>query len=174
MSCEAIDPCPPSIRCTLVVFQLAEQKYAVRSAEVTEIVPIAALQTPPAAPAILAGFLNLGGELIPVIRVRHLFGLPELPTELWTPLIILKNRDQRLAMLVDSVSCTLVVDDDAILPLPSQQLTNSGVIGLIRSDADSISLLSPQRLLLDQESLAIAQLQQLVQKRIDDLEGATQ
>lgn len=164
---------PPSLRRTLLVFQVADQKYAVSSADVAEIVPMAELRSLPGAPTLLAGFLNLGGCLVPVIRLHHLFGLPVAIPELWTPLVILRDSGRRLAVLVDSVTHTLAIEIDAILPLPLQHAVNQCVIGVVRSGNDAISILSPQRLLLEQENNAIAQLQQMARQRIDELEGVT-
>ena len=40
-------------------------------------------------PAVLVGSLNLAGTAIPVLRLGQLFGLPDLPPSLYTPLVIL-------------------------------------------------------------------------------------
>lgn len=170
---ETVELSPDRIRHTLLVFQVADQQYAVAAGDVAEILPIAELQRPPGAPEVLAGFLDLGGELIPVIRVHHLFGLPQAAPDLWTPLVILRDGDERIALWVDSVNRTLVVEDADVLPLPSQHVTNECVTGVVRSGNASLSLLSPQRLLLAQETRAITELQQMVQKRVDSLEGVT-
>lgn len=173
MSRKSAESLPPRASRTLVVFQVGGQKYAVSSGDVAEIVPMAELRSPPGAPRLLAGFLDLADSLVPVIRLHHLFGLPEAPPKLWTPLVIVRDAGRRLALLVESVTHTLSIDADAILPLPLQHVANQYLIGVVRSDNDAISILSPQRLLLEQENRAIAQLQQLAQQRIAELEGAT-
>lgn len=156
---------------TLVVFQVADQQYAVSSGDVAEILPMAELQSAPGAPKLLAGFLNLAGELIPVIRLHHLFGLPEATREIWTPLVILRNTGRRLGVIVDSVSRTLAIDEKMILPLPRQRVANECVIGIVRSNNGSLSVLSPEQLLLQEEHRAVAEMQQMVQQRIDELNG---
>lgn len=155
---------------SLLILQVADQQYAVETADVAELIPMAELQHPPGAPKVLAGFLNLAGELVPVVRLHQLFGLPEVPPQLWTPLVIL--RDRRLALWVDSINGTLSVDDTALLPLPSQRVANESVIGVVRSEKLSLPLLSTQRLLLEQENRVIAELQAATQQRIDALAGA--
>lgn len=168
-----VESSPARSRRTLLVFQVADQQYAIAARDVAEIIPMAELQSPPGAPKVLAGFLNLAGELIPVVRLHRLFGLPEVPPELWTPLVVLRDRSRRLALWVDSVNRTLTIDDADVLPLPLPQVTNECVVGVVRSGKESLSLLSPQSLLLEQENRAVAELQQMIQQRIDSLEGAT-
>ena len=159
---------------TLLVFEVADQKYAVAASDVAEILPMAELQRPPAGPQLLAGFLNLAGDLVPVIRLHHLFGLPAVATELWTPLVLIRQSGRRVALLVDRVSRTLTVDEDSILPLPPRHASNECAAGVLRAGDDSITLLAPQQLLLEQEQCAVEELQQAVQRRLNDLKGATE
>ena len=160
-------------RRSLVVFQVADQQYAVAAGDVAEIVPMAELHHPPGCPRVLAGFLDLGGDLIPVVRMHHLFGLPEVEPELWTPLLILHDHGRRLALWVDGVNRTLPVDDAAMLPLPSQHVNNDCVVGVVRDGHESLSLLSPQRLLIAEENRVVAELRHMVQQRLESLEGAS-
>lgn len=132
---------------------------------------MAELHCPPGIPRLLAGFLNLAGALVPVVRMHHLFGLPEGSPKMWTPLVILRGSGLRVGLLVDSVNHTLEIDDDAVLPLPRQQVSNGCVTGIVRSGSHSLSLLSPEQLLLEQECRAIIELQRSVQQRIDAVEG---
>lgn len=156
---------------TLVVFQLEQQQYALPSAHVERISAMAELIRPLGCPALLAGFLNLAGEPVPVICLRTLFGLPAPSLDAWTPLVLLRGRGKRRAMLVDHVNRVVPVDDGEVAPLPAGQVLNEWVTGVIRSDDESILLLSPERLLLESENRAIETLQEMAQQRIDRLEA---
>src|SRR5687768_5370192 len=94
---------PDSAPRALMVFHLAGQAYGIRLSEVQEIVPLGLLSQPPGLPSMLAGFLNLGGTAIPVVRLDRLFDLPELTPGLYTPLIVLRNPDYRVALIVERV-----------------------------------------------------------------------
>jgi chemotaxis signal transduction protein len=64
----------------ILELELAGQLYGIPLREVQEIVPMAQLSGPPDLPAILAGFLNLEGEAIPVVRLDRMLRLPGQPT----------------------------------------------------------------------------------------------
>ena len=58
----------------------------------------------PGQPPIVEGLFDLRGTLIPVVRMRRLLAqLPAHP-ELYTPLIVIKWRQRRLALCVDRVA----------------------------------------------------------------------
>src|SRR5262245_49639240 len=101
----------------LVVFELAEQAYAVGLEELREIIPYAELSRPPHSPALLAGFLNDGGSPIPVIALRHLFKLPERSLELYTPLVVMRGPREPIALVVDRVSQALVAPEHSIMQI---------------------------------------------------------
>jgi len=63
---------------SLLVFHLSGQAYGLPLAEVAEVVPMALLSRAPGLPPLLAGFLNLAGTAVPVLRTDRLFGLPDL------------------------------------------------------------------------------------------------
>ena len=54
-------------------------------------------------PAILEGFLNLGGAVIPVLRIAELLGLLPQPPELHTPIVIIRGATP-LGLLVTCVT----------------------------------------------------------------------
>lgn len=155
---------------TLVTFELAGQQYAMAASCVDRIIAMAEVERLPSAPKLLFGFLNLAGTPIPVIRLHRLFQLPEPELGLWTPLIVVRCSKPRLALLVDKVTQVLTVDDEAVLPLPAGHALNDCVEGIVRPAGDSVLLLSPERLLLQKEGQAVAELQQLAEQRLRDLQ----
>jgi purine-binding chemotaxis protein CheW len=155
----------------LLVFHLAGQAYGIRLQEVREVVPMAQLSRPPGLPAVLAGFLNLAGTAIPVLRLGRLFGLPDQPPGLYTPLLVLRHPDSHLALMVDNVSRILAVAGDAVLPVPENHSFNDCVVGVV-ADADRVVLLlSPERILLEKEQQCLAEFQDREQARLRELEG---
>ena len=52
---------------------------------------MATLFAPPGLPAGLAGFLDLRGTAVPIVRLDRLFDLPELRPGLHTPMIVLRG-----------------------------------------------------------------------------------
>ena len=70
----------------LFLFVVANQSYALPFGEILQVIHLPALTTPPRMPKLLAGFMNVGGNPIPVVRLDRLFGLPEMTPGIYTPL----------------------------------------------------------------------------------------
>jgi purine-binding chemotaxis protein CheW len=143
----------------LVVFHLAAQSYGIAVEDVQEILPLAELSRPPACPALLAGFVNIGAEPVPVISLSRLFDFPEAPPGLYTPLLLLRAPRTRLALLVDRVSQIIALSDDAVSPMTNGHSVNNCVTGVTRWEESPILLLSAERLLLEKERKCLAELE---------------
>jgi purine-binding chemotaxis protein CheW len=155
---------------SLLLFHLGGQAYGLPLREVEEILPLATLSCPPNLPSILAGFLNLGGTAVPVLRLDRLFELPAVSPARYTPLVLLRNADYRLALLVDEVSRILTVAENALVPIGAQQSFNDCVEAVATVDDHVVLLLSAQRILLEKEQQCLAEFQDREQARLRALE----
>lgn len=156
----------------VIVFSVCGQGYALALNEVREIVPLPLLTRSPGLPSVLAGFLNLAGSALPVVRLDRLFELPEQTPGLYTPLLILANADSRMALLVEKVSEITSVVPENIVPVGESQALNDCAEGLTMLHGRMVLLLSAERLLLEKEKQCLAELQAREQKRLEDWEGA--
>jgi len=68
---------PPELTQNLLIFHSSGLDCAFPLEAVREIVPMAQLFSPPGLPSGLAGFLDLRGTAIPIVRLDRLFDLPE-------------------------------------------------------------------------------------------------
>src|SRR5277367_4272563 len=98
----------------LLVFHASGLSCAFALDAVREIVPMATLSTPPGLPSGLAGFLDLRGNAVPIVRLDRLFDLREQRPGLHTPMIILRGISGPIGILVDSVR--------SIVPAPAWRL----------------------------------------------------
>jgi purine-binding chemotaxis protein CheW len=112
MGADSISP----LRGRYLIFHLADRAYAVPTRCIEEIVPMAELSQVPGAPDFLAGFLDVGGQLVAVISLRRLLGMPDRVRELYTPLVILKASPQQIALEIDGVSQIVDIGDDELIP----------------------------------------------------------
>src|ERR1700729_1351062 len=87
----------------LLVFHSSGLDCAFPLEAVREIVPMAALSSPPGLPSGLLGFLDLRGTAIPIVRLDRLFDLPEQKPGLHTPMIVLRGILGPIGVLVESV-----------------------------------------------------------------------
>jgi len=153
-----------------VVFRLGKTESALPISDVREIVALPALAKPPGLPPLMMGFLNLEGAAIPVIRLDHLFDLPEPDPDPYTPLIILKTGNPPLALLVDGIVEVVTVVADAVLPVQEAHTFNDCAVGEIAVAGKAISVLSVHRLLLEKERQSVVEFQAMEQKRLREVE----
>lgn len=153
----------------ILELEVAGQLYGIPVREVQEIVPMAQLSGPPDLPALLAGFLNLEGEAIPVLRLDRMLRLPGQPAGLYTPLIVLRGLDSRLALMAQRVHRIRTVAEETVLPLPESHTFNDCVDGMVTEGDRVLLLLSPARLLLEKEQQCLAELQDREQARLREM-----
>jgi purine-binding chemotaxis protein CheW len=162
-----------SLRGRYLLFHLADQTCAIPVAAVEEIVPMAELAQLAGGPSFLAGYLNVGGDLIAVISLRRLFKLAGKARELYTPIVILKSTPQRLALEVDAVrEIADVADEDAVV-LGDGCVLNDFALAAVRREGNTVLLLSPERLLLEEERQRVAELADMARDRRAAVEAVT-
>jgi purine-binding chemotaxis protein CheW len=156
----------------LLAFRLAGQLCALPLEKVREILPMPRLARPPGLPSLLEGFLNLGGMALPVLRLDQLFALPPLQPGLYTPLLVLRDPDPPLALLVEQVEAVLSVPGEALLPVREGHAFNDCATAEVALGGRTLHLLSPERLLLREERQRLAELQAMAQQRLGGLGAA--
>jgi purine-binding chemotaxis protein CheW len=138
--------------------------------EVQEIAPMATLSTPPGLPSGLAGFLDLRGTAIPILRLDRLFDLPDQQPGLHTPLIVLRGVLGAIGVLVDSVRNIVPAPASRLLDLPEDGAFRGCATAVMRLDGDLIHLLSPVALLAAGEQRLLADYGARSQARLLHLE----
>jgi purine-binding chemotaxis protein CheW len=149
----------------LLIFHAGGVDCAFPIEAVQEVVPMATLFAPPGLPSGLAGFLNLRGTAVPIIRLDRLFELPERQPGLHTPMIVLRGLSP-MGVLVESVH--------AIVPMPSARLLDIPEGGTLRGcataaldvDGRAIHLLSAAALLEANEGRLLADYRDMAQARL--------
>lgn len=103
----------------LVVFKLHNEEFGVEITDVREIVKVGHITRLPHVADYIEGVTNLRGEVIPVISLRKRFGLEAQENTQDTRIIMLEVNGSMVGFIVDSVTETLRLADDAIEPPPS-------------------------------------------------------
>ncbi|HVT28020.1 MAG TPA: chemotaxis protein CheW [Lacipirellulaceae bacterium] len=156
-----------------LIFHLSERTYAISIRNVSEVLAETELSWVPGSPSFLTGFLNVGEELIAVISLRRLWGIPDRERELYSPLILLRSESQQVALEVDRVSRIVDIADEDLVGVSEGSALNDSAISIARVDGTNVVLLSPSRLLLEEERRRIAELTELAQRRLTAAEGVT-
>lgn len=161
---------------SLLVFHSSGLNCAFPLEAVREIVPMARLSTPPGLPSALAGFLDLRGTAVPIVRLDRLFDLPEQLPGLHTPMIILRGVLGPIGILVDRVRGIVSMPSKQLVDIPEDRTFQGCASASVQLDGDLIHLLSPaalvsaneDRLLADHSAMAQARLLHLPKRNMEE------
>jgi len=131
----------------LLVFQFSGMKCAFQLEYVREIVPMASLSSPPGLPSGLAGFLDLRGTAVPIVRLDRLFNLPEQQPGLHTPMIILRGGLGPVGILVERVGGIVPMPSSRLMDVPEGGTFQGCATASAQLDGELMYLLSPAALL---------------------------
>jgi purine-binding chemotaxis protein CheW len=106
----------------VVVFDVANESYAVNIAHVAEIIRLQQITTIPGAPDSVEGVINLRGKVIPVLDLRKRFRLAMNEQTRSSRIVVVEINGQTLGLIVDGVSEVLRIPQDCIEP-PSPLVT---------------------------------------------------
>ncbi len=154
----------------LLIFHSSGLDCAFPLEAVREIVPMARLSSPPGLPSGLAGFLDLRGTAIPIVRMDKLFGLPEQPAGLHTPMIVLRGVLGPIGILVNSVRGIVPAPSAQLLDIPKDGTFQGCATATMQLDGDLIHLLSPAALLEANEDRLLAEYSAMSGARLLHLE----
>ncbi|MBE9467466.1 MAG: purine-binding chemotaxis protein CheW [Bacteroidetes bacterium] len=87
----------------IVLFRLDELQYALYLSTIKKVIHSIKITFLPNAPKKILGVINLHGEIIPVINIRFIFGLPTREINLEDQFIIAKTSKRLIALAVDFV-----------------------------------------------------------------------
>jgi len=106
-------------RLEVMAFQLGREPYAVETRHVREVQPLRDLAPVPCTPAFVLGVINLRGEILPVIDLRRLFGIPADGLSNATRALILRGGELEVGIVADSVSGVRALRAAEVGPLPA-------------------------------------------------------
>ena len=97
-----------------IVFKVAGAEYAIPADLVLQMESFTGATRVPGAPAYVAGIVQIRGKVIPVVDLRLRFGLPTLETTLDSRIVVGKDGDRAVGLLVDSAREVLKIRPDEI------------------------------------------------------------
>ncbi len=156
----------------VLIFQVAQFRCGIVCDNVREIVPMASTLQVPGQPLMLSGFLNLRGDVVPVVRLRQLFGLPAIAPGLYTPLIVVKAGEGSRALCVDRVIEVRQPDFSHTIPIPAEHLLNDCADVEFSEGENTFVLINPGRLLIAEEQKRVAELTGEMRRRQQEIEAS--
>lgn len=150
----APDEAPTTRTLEVVVLQTAGESYALPARAVEAVAELTHLTPIPHAPAVVAGLTAFRGEVLPVFFLRPVLGLGLSALPERGRLILVTDRDGRVALAVDAVLGPLWIAPDDLCPpvMPRGTTTRALVLGVAPTGVallDVEALLADERLLVD-------------------------
>jgi purine-binding chemotaxis protein CheW len=102
----------------VVVFSLGEERYALETHSVREVVRLRDHAVLPGAPAFVFGVLNLRGEVLSVLDLRPFFGVPQRGATDRSRVLVLGASRTEFGLLADDVHEVLSVRLQDVLEAP--------------------------------------------------------
>jgi len=141
-----------------VIFHVADEMFAVPLAEVQEIIRMPEVVRVPLSPGALEGLANLRGTVLPVIRLRQIFGMNAVEHDDATRVVIL-DQGRPVGLVVDRVANVVTVENDRIEAVDSIQGTvdNELMTGMIKaSDGKSMVMILDAEKVVAREFKAVS------------------
>ena len=131
-----------------MVFVINNQKYALSSKYITEIIEILPITKVPFLPEYMKGIINLRSTIIPVMDARMRFGMEPIEYSERTCIIIIENEANKIGLIVDAVNEVLTIPPKQIMESTKEKndLKESFVNGISQINKDI-------QLILDCDSL---------------------
>lgn len=124
-------------------FYVAQEVYGVEIRYVLQIVGMQEINAMPEMPMYMKGFINLRGNVIPVVSMRERFGQVDEPYNERTCIVIVSVGDREIGLIVDAIKETITIEPGKISPQPStaQSADTAYIIGIARLGGSSVSIL---------------------------------
>lgn len=131
-----------------MVFVINNQKYALSSKYITEMIEILPITKVPFLPEYMKGIINLRSTIIPVMDARMRFGMEPIEYSERTCIIIIENEANKIGLIVDAVNEVLTIPPKQIMESTKEKndLKESFVNGISQINNDI-------QLILDCDSL---------------------
>ena len=131
-----------------MVFVINNQKYALSSKYITEIIEILPITKVPFLPEYMKGIINLRSKIVPVMDARMRFGMEPIEYSERSCIIIIENEANKIGLIVDAVNEVLTIPPKQIMESTKEKndLKESFVNGISQINNDI-------QLILDCDSL---------------------
>lgn len=167
----------PNGQQNLVIFELDGQTYGLPVATVVQIIEMVTITPVPQSNCAVEGVINVRGTAVPVVNLRCHLGLPVVPLQLRTPIILVRVDHWTVGLIVDEVIDVFGLGRDQIVRAADVLPEEFGKVplleGLIHTTDGTVLLLDLEHLFLPGQKQALIQaleaLAEMVEK--EALEG---
>lgn len=140
-----------SERKQVVVFELADEEYAVDITQSKQIIKVPKITPVPNTPAYVRGVINLRGQIVPVVDLRKRFGINSGTGEK-ERIITIEYEDMLIGLLVDDIKEVLWYNTEKELesaPEIDTAVRQDYIKGVIKKGKRLIVLIDLEKLLFE-------------------------
>ncbi|MCM2475035.1 chemotaxis protein CheW [Rhizobium sp. CG5] len=125
-----------------VTFSVEGEMFAAPMAPVQEIIRVPELSRVPLAPASLLGLANLRGRVLPIVNLRHVFGLSEVASTDATRALVI-NLGTPIGFVVDRVASVIAVDEGNIESVSgiSSSIDTDLLTGVVKNSTGEMTMI---------------------------------
>jgi purine-binding chemotaxis protein CheW len=133
-----------------LTFRVEAEEYGVELLSVQEIRAFSPITPLPGSPHHVKGVINLRGVLVPVIGLRERLGLPSMPYDRYTVIVVLHVGGRVVGVVVDAVSDVLTLQASDVDPSPDIGLSDRSFLrGLGKVKDRLVTLIEPAAMLCE-------------------------
>jgi purine-binding chemotaxis protein CheW len=128
----------------LLCVRLGDQEFALNISGIREIRGWISSTPLPHAPSYIKGMINLRGSVLAIIDLAERLGLPSVPPNTTSVVVVIEHGERVVGLLVDAVSDIITATEDMRQPAPEigSAASRDYVEGLLMRDKQIISVLS--------------------------------
>ena len=144
----------------LVVFSINEEEYGLDVSAVNGILRAKkfTIRSIPRTPKVIEGIINVRGQIIYILNLRHKFGFAPKPLTEESKFIMLNVGNANTSCIVDEVTDIVKLADDELMPAPDfvTNVKAKYIHGIGKIDERIIIILDSSQLLTFEETDSIA------------------
>ncbi len=152
-------------------FTLREEAFAVAIAKVREVLDVTTLTKIPRMPEYLAGVINLRSNVVPVVDLGLVLGMPPIAKTVNTCIMIVdivvpgEGAAISMGVLTDSVQAVLELGSGEIEPVPRMgtNLKTDFIMGMGRQEEKFLILLDIERVLASEGKAVLREMNDVAQ-----------
>ena len=157
-----------------VTFKSGSEYFGIKIEYVNEIIVYQEITEIPETEEYIKGLINLRGKIIPVIDVRIRFKQEPFEYNDRTCIIVLNVKELVVGLIVEKIAEVVEITEGNILPNPkigkADRSQNKYVYGIGKVGDEVKLLLDPERLLNDEDTALIEQVNDMNADETDDKE----
>lgn len=130
-----------------IIFDLDNEEYGINIEVIESINRMINITRVPKAPNYVNGVINVRGDIIPVMSLRKKLNFSDDEFTNFTRIIILKDKEESIAVLVDKVKEVVEIETNDIDSVQEVKIGSSFVKGIGKINSRIVTLLNIEKLI---------------------------